>query len=622
MRKKDIKAVFFGGIVLFSLLSCIDSKYDLGKDIDLTMLVGGEKLALPVGSSEKMYLNKFVKVENTELLDTLETGEYYLAKEDTMSDTKVTVKDVEINDQQFKIDEIVFHVAPPSIGKVGEVKLSVNVGEEIEDGSFEFRNNSMPLEIKRMQSFYIRREEDQRYYINISFTADNLQGDDQIDLTDLQITFPDFFIFEKDQKGFDNETNTYTVGNRTAKEVIYLDSNNDAKHEIPLYLDHFEFQHEDQGWVDQKKNDAGEVIESTFFIKDKVIMEGEIEAILQDLSAYESGNDKITLTTDVNLKPESFFVASMVGKVDPKIDMETVKVELTGIPDFLDDDDVRMDLTNPSVSFHVENPFGLPILLNLDMQGWKNEKKTHDESIKVNEIVIPANLDPDPDQPPTSAIIILSKLGSITPDPNHYKVSELSDLFYVIPDEIELKIEAKVDTTKVHTIFLGETGKVVKINYGVNLPLSFGENMSIVYKDTINGWNEDVKDLDIKRINLETEILNTIPLELSLSGYAIDVNGKKLERMIVDIKDNAVIPPCKEDGSESIVSIVIEIVELVPALSDTPTSIMKDLDGIVLNITAKSTETINNKPLKSTQYMMLKGMKARIPGGVNLNMND
>jgi hypothetical protein len=349
-----------------------------------------------------------------------------------------------------------------------------------------------------------------------------------------------------------------------------------------------------------------------------VIIEGDIGATL----TAAPHPDNVSLGTVIVFEPGSFYIDSMVGKVKPEIDIKPVAVEMAGVPDFLSDDDARMDFENPEISLHVENPFGLPILLDLDMQGWKNGEKTHTESVKVNNIQIPAN--PDINQPPTPITVILSRLGGTnTEDIFYYAEDRLRDLFLVIPDSLKLKIEAQADPSKEHTIRLGkETGKFLEMEYEVNLTLSFGKDMSIVYKDTTNGWNEDVKNLDIKRIDLETEILNTIPLELSLSGYAIDVDGKKLDRLIVDIKDGAVIPPCREDSLENSANIVIEIVELIPAFSDNPTAVMKKLDGIVLNFTAKSTETINNRPLKSTQYMLLKGMKARIPGGVRLNMND
>lgn len=37
-------------------VSCVDNKYDLDKDIDMTINVGGEHLTIPAGSSDTAYL--------------------------------------------------------------------------------------------------------------------------------------------------------------------------------------------------------------------------------------------------------------------------------------------------------------------------------------------------------------------------------------------------------------------------------------------------------------------------------------------------------------------------------------------------------------------------------------
>ena len=44
-------------------VSCVDNKYDLDKDIDMTVNVGGEHLTIPAGSSDTAYLSKIIEVE-------------------------------------------------------------------------------------------------------------------------------------------------------------------------------------------------------------------------------------------------------------------------------------------------------------------------------------------------------------------------------------------------------------------------------------------------------------------------------------------------------------------------------------------------------------------------------
>ncbi|KAA6310481.1 hypothetical protein EZS27_038222, partial [termite gut metagenome] len=69
MWKKSLNIVVVCSLWIFFLLfSCVDQSYDLDKDIDLTLTVGGESLIFPLGDTEKMFLSKFVKVEDSDLL--------------------------------------------------------------------------------------------------------------------------------------------------------------------------------------------------------------------------------------------------------------------------------------------------------------------------------------------------------------------------------------------------------------------------------------------------------------------------------------------------------------------------------------------------------------------------
>ena len=43
-------------------VSCVDSRYDLDKDIDMTINVGGEYLTFPVGSTDTTFLSKLISL--------------------------------------------------------------------------------------------------------------------------------------------------------------------------------------------------------------------------------------------------------------------------------------------------------------------------------------------------------------------------------------------------------------------------------------------------------------------------------------------------------------------------------------------------------------------------------
>ena len=63
------------------IVSCVDSKYDLDKDIDMTVNVGGEYLTIPAGGTEQALLSTIIEVEKDDMLQPDEnTREYHLTK--------------------------------------------------------------------------------------------------------------------------------------------------------------------------------------------------------------------------------------------------------------------------------------------------------------------------------------------------------------------------------------------------------------------------------------------------------------------------------------------------------------------------------------------------------------
>ena len=70
--------------------SCIDSSYDLNKDIDMTISAGGEHLAIPVGYTEKITLDKIIELDEGDDLQIVD-GEYHLLKKNNIDETNTSV---------------------------------------------------------------------------------------------------------------------------------------------------------------------------------------------------------------------------------------------------------------------------------------------------------------------------------------------------------------------------------------------------------------------------------------------------------------------------------------------------------------------------------------------------
>ncbi|KAA6321130.1 hypothetical protein EZS27_029183 [termite gut metagenome] len=613
MCKKSLNIVVACSLWIFFLLfSCVDQSYDLNKDIDLTLTVGGDSLIFPLGNTEKMYLSKFVKVEDSDLLYEVKEegehkGEYKLSKEAKISNTEVIIDDVAIEVEDTKLDDV--DDIPP-------IPSGTGPSAPIDDlpaftfttgGDLVLENNNMPEEIISIYSLIPGLTKSKLPRLSLDFEVreknnKSLDAVKEILLDNFTLTLPKCLVLDGDQviskeDFLDPDKNinytTYTIGSAsfspTDPNVFSLD----------LTLISFE---DEEGGLAIGPLEPGIGFKREY----KVSLTSRITVQLSSVSAEEL---ELVLTPVISIS--EIPIASVSGQINPALDIESTTVELEGLPDFLQDDDVKLDLENPQIFLNVSNPLGIPILINATMRGLKNGVQTHKEKIITGNIEIPANQD---------ITIILSKLGGTDDAVNNiqYKeINNLNDMFLIIPEQIELDINAQADQGKRHMIDLGKTYPI-EMNYKIDMPLSFGPELTIIYNETIDGWNKDIKDLkdlDMENIYLAANVENTIPLEFHMSGYAVDVNGNKLDGITVGVANNQPIAPGKAETA-GLSSLIIEIVTQNPN-----SGIMKKIDGVVLRFKANSNSTVNGIPLKSSQYILMKNMKATLPEGASVNLN-
>jgi hypothetical protein len=113
--------------------------------------------------------------------------------------------------------------------------------------------------------------------------------------------------------------------------------------------------------------------------------------------------------------------------------------------------------------------------------------------------------------------------------------------------------------------------------------LALTDNSQIVYNDTINGWNEDLKDIDLyfdaknhPYVELTARIHNGLPYKLTASGTAIGDNLSALSGMQVIVKTDQ---PNNQIAASDVTDITIRI-------EQTEKGAFKKLDGITLRAEA------------------------------------
>ena len=151
-------------------------------------------------------------------------------------------------------------------------------------------------------------------------------------------------------------------------------------------------------------------------------------------------------------------------------------------------------------------------------------------------------------------------------------------------------------------------------SYDIDIPLSFGSNLKIVYEETIDNFDLDLEDIDIKKAILDINAINTIPLAMEIKDEnvsALDANGNVIKD--IDVTVTGTITESKDGKTEVASSLTIN-------LNETAEGAISKLDGLKLKVTAVPGQATEVQ-LLSSQWMQLKDMKLKIPNGIKVDLN-
>lgn len=90
MTKISLQSLLFLSMFSVSITSCVDDAYDLNKDVDLTITVGGD-ITTPGSSTEKITLEKIFELDDDSNIKIAENGDYSLQQYGDPSNSDIIV---------------------------------------------------------------------------------------------------------------------------------------------------------------------------------------------------------------------------------------------------------------------------------------------------------------------------------------------------------------------------------------------------------------------------------------------------------------------------------------------------------------------------------------------------
>ena len=593
-----------GALLLASGLvatSCIDSSFDLDEDIDMTMGFGADGLSVKLGSTGKVYLDDILDIDKSVKLD--DSNVYYLVEggstnvDFTVNAVTTTIKNATLHaDQELVNFGDVLPAGVPSMTFSDDWSLpDVTVAGQTDD--FTFRLSNIPSEVQSLSAIYPMAGTRVSLSLKLEATSNVKASITQI--KDLKVTMPDYLRIKSVSQGT-FEGNVISIPNvanpgtgefcRVEVECIDLgeDGNINGNDELVLPVE-----------------------------KSRIKMSGKF-TVGANQAFTVTANDNIRLSMDILLgsgvsgQEATVTIDKVVGKFNPDINptIESINIQ-DQLPDFLQDDEVRIVVANPTLRFDVDMT-QIPLSLNFSgkliaHKGDAANDKTvvlpetgKAEFVKNKQNYVYFSQESTP-YDPTGLIPFAAK----------HKVSNLGTLIEQLPDFIkvdvsngQIKVKDEMATIQLDRNYNASLG------YKIFVPFQFNSGLKIVYRDSTNSLNDDLEDYQAEGLVVKATAYSTVPLDLSATVYPVDVNGNEIPGIQVD---NVMIKASTDGTTE-------QATEMEISVKLTNPKDLQKVDRFRFRVSADAT-TQSNLSLNSQQYLRFENVRLKLTGKVIADFN-
>ena len=581
MANKFFKVNTLQGLLALSLLgmtACVDDAYDLSKDVDMTITIGGENLSIPGSNTDLITLEKIFDLDPESDVQADANGDYALTMNGEGSASSVNVENVTIEGSEIETD-------PSTTDLHFQYVPSQDAEAEVDDyTSFNVNKTDVTEDVVAL------------HYANVtSMSSLDLTFDGsarQLHLAEgFTVTFPEYMTIRCDGDScFQAEGNTITF----AEDVTIARG---SRLSIPVSVTAIDF--------GQMPDGEGLVERGHLIIRGDIPVAGRAYLRAEDFLTHQ--DVQLNLHTEINI--DDIELTEVTAIVDPQIDITIDPVTVNELPDFLQDNEVEIDMTDPKIYLYVTNESPVAVDFSADMIPYKDGQAQStvilgDKPNGTEPILIPANT--------TDYVICLHRLedaAGIEAD-QIITVPNLNNLVAKIPDEIRTEnIEAKAVQDPI-TLELGRDYNV-KTDYNVVAPLQFNDQTRIVYNDQMDDWNSDMEDIDARHAEISLTATNTIPLGMTMTADAIDPDGNVLSDITATV-EGGITAGTPDAPTTSTLTIRLE------SKAD---GALKNMDGIAYRVEASVPTEVQGITLNESQSLKLDNVIITVKGGVTVDLN-
>lgn len=544
MSRKPLNVKLFSALLMAGALvvvGCSDNDYDFDQ-IDATIGIGGDGLEIPASTTENIKLKDVLDLEeNGSVVEDASTHDYVFRQNgDPIDPVVVNINKIHVAKQHGESLPFTFNM--PSAAK-GHRRAYGSITADADIYEFTY-NGDKPKEVLELVSA------DASTTLSLNVPLQSISSAVS-ELQTVEITLPDYI-------SFDVATSSQAL-TRNGSTLVFTNVPTNKALQVSVNVTKLDF------------TKAATAKNQIKIAGDKINIKGTI---------HIKANGAITNIPSTTLQPiyaefsmADFTINAATGKFDPEIKLNEGlgSAKITGIPDFLQDKNVKVDLYNPEILLTIGNDMEA----DGTIYGKIISKKNGAVINTINNVVIPVAGN-------TVNKVCINRTGAAHDGYTIVAVPELSKAIETIPDEITFEATAKANSNKQISFQLGHDYHITPA-YSIDAPLAFAENAEIVYKDTLDGWNDDIKDLELATdayISATATVENGVPAYLTVDAMPVDANKNTVEGISIELVKKDVA--ASANGVDKVAS-PIEI-----KITQTAKGAMKKLDGILITVAGKA----------------------------------
>lgn len=538
---------------------CKDADYDFD-NVDMLIGAGGEELELPGNNSTReIILDDFLELNNSDFVHIADNGDYQLSMTDeNVVTTTARVDAIRLVNAVTTSSSVSFDIPRHDGVSLAGIDIPETEGDI---ASFEFAPTAVSEDIVALDN--VALSSDFQLVVTKPSALKRIER--------MELSFPDYLTFS----GVTATSGDISVSDGNKMTVTGITANRCVIH---AKITGIKFGGADGGLGNAAFSYARHEISLSARVKSAITVKGS------DLDASASGRISIggaVTVADITVK-------NATGRFSPAIDFDNLgSVSLNNIPNFLTDNQVTLDLYDP----HINVEFNSELPLNGTVSG--KMEATSAQGANMATVAIPQFMLRSDG---SSVVSIRRQYAPDSGDTVMVQVPALSELIRKIPARIDFtEIHAQSDSTATVTIEMNRDYEITA-RYSVECPLQFDDEAVIVYVDSIDDWNDDVKDFQFKEttvggqrtidgyLQVRAEVSNSIPAYITVSAVGIDTGGREISSDDLEVTVDKTIP-ASADGSTPVAATVN--IKLQPKNN----AVFKRLNGLKFRLTCSAADT-------------------------------